>query len=489
MIIPDDANIAFKNCLGLLGVFFTFYSLAFILQLFLATIMEIIMASIIVSLLSMVVINRFTKSFSDNLHYQLWSRRAAITSIILLAVAMLIQLIYSTTTPSTTATSTAAIAPTSNLPQCYEALTHGHWSKEECTKKNNLPAAFCETNSWTWDTLVPGCSGINQISTSKARDIFRGKKIAFFGDSEIRSIYHQFVSILDPTYIPDLSVSKKHGNFQYAPSFDRNSSYTFYWTPQIEQINEEFKTKVNDFDLIVTGVGLWDALYLKNTNTFNTSLNRFSNLLSQRKKSTTIWIQPPTILNDRLQTKEKQEFMSEEKVQEYRSTFETSSAAKQFDIIMNPRDVSKGREDTSIDGIHYSEQVYEVLAQMVVNAFSLKNPTKLSKSSSTKSYKPKKTGPMSSPFYGMVVLVISAIMLFTMDNFFGVGFLSLILFGRNYDWESAYRPLLNKILGDSSKQQSQIAMVSVVKKNQHEQDDDEVDPLIQAEDRKGRDNV
>ena len=53
---------------------------------------------------------------------------------------------------------------------------------------------------------------------------------------------------------------------------------------------------------------------------------------------------------------------------------------------------------------------------------------------------------MSRPGYGALVLLISLIMLVTMDNFFGLGYLFLTLFGRHYDWTAAYAPL-HKSLG------------------------------------------
>merc|ERR1712070_1240398 len=61
-------------------------------------------------------------------------------------------------------------------------------------------------------------------------------------------------------------------------------------------------------------------------------------------------------------------------------------------------------------------------------------------------YVPKKTGSMSFPSLGMGVLALSLVMLVTMDSFLGFGFLSLIIFGKRFDWEAAYAPL-HKELG------------------------------------------
>jgi len=68
---------------------------------------------------------------------------------------------------------------------------------------------------------------------------------------------------------------------------------------------------------------------------------------------------------------------------------------------------------------------------------------------------------MSKPWHGMGVLVLSAIMLCTMDSFLGLGYLSLLFFGKKdsgsgssggssqnsgmLDWDSAYGPLHKKL--------------------------------------------
>ena len=62
---------------------------------------------------------------------------------------------------------------------------------------------------------------------------------------------------------------------------------------------------------------------------------------------------------------------------------------------------------------------------------------------------PRRTGSMSYPVYGAVLLALAAIMCFSMDNWLGVGYFSLVLFGRSYDWEAAYGPLLKKIFRSS----------------------------------------
>lgn len=65
-------------------------------------------------------------------------------------------------------------------------------------------------------------------------------------------------------------------------------------------------------------------------------------------------------------------------------------------------------------------------------------------------YIPKPTGSMSFPLSGFGVLILSAIMIFTMDNFLGLGWLGLLIFGKHYDWDEAFGPLHASITNSNS---------------------------------------
>jgi hypothetical protein len=63
---------------------------------------------------------------------------------------------------------------------------------------------------------------------------------------------------------------------------------------------------------------------------------------------------------------------------------------------------------------------------------------------------PKPTGSMSYPEYGVGVLILAAVMLFTMDNFLGLGWVGLVSCGNSYNWDEAYAPLHRTIVGHES---------------------------------------
>merc|ERR1711871_1508951 len=114
----------------------------------------------------------------------------------------------------------------------------------------------------------------------------------------------------------------------------------------------------------------------------------------------------------------------------------------EISFTLNPKEVTTGQETSSTDGIHYSNRVSQVIAQMVANAFSMKS-SKDGTAAGGSTIRRAET--MGNPLYGFIVIVFSAIMIIFFDSFFGVGVLSLYIFGVTLDWESAYRTLINKI--------------------------------------------
>ena len=208
-----------------------------------------------------------------------------------------------------------------------------------------------------------------------------------------------------------------------------------------------------------------------------------------------VWLQPTTVVDAHLVTADKQKYMAEDIMMSYRKAFLTTKAAvlarttvdttgrvdachvincntlshlilssltTPYQYLSNTYDyctniitaASLGRE--TVDGIHYNEDVYKVIAQMTANAYMVHFPVLFTPSAAAatatkkKVLGPKPTGSMSFPSYGALVLALAAIMLFSMDSFLGLGYLSLQLFGRSFDWESAYGPLHKKVLGHSS---------------------------------------
>ena len=340
----------------------------------------------------------------------------------------------------------------------------GHWSTVKCSPESMVgispdKIAFCETNTWQWDS-PPDCP-ISNIGVLKARQMFLGKKIVFMGDSIMRNVFFQFDKLIDPDHSQNTSSSIRHSDIIYEQIFMKNSSLTFHWAPLVSNITSILVDKniIGNNDLVIIGSAAWQALHNKDivsyskdldilSDTINSTISNHNNNINinNNKKTTIIWLQPTTIIDEHLTTQEKLTYMTESTIDLYRKSFINSKISNIISSIIDPRSACINRE--TIDGIHYNQDVYSVIAQMAVNVYALRTPSLLSLSSNNKKKKiePKITGSMSFPSYGAFVLILSGIMLFSMDSFLGIGFLSLLLFGRSSDWEAAYGPLHKKIL-------------------------------------------
>jgi hypothetical protein len=82
---------------------------------------------------------------------------------------------------------------------------------------------------------------------------------------------------------------------------------------------------------------------------------------------------------------------------------------------------------------------------MIANGYAMQYPALYSSKYIPKKGAPKATGIMSKPELGAMVLFLSLFMLITLDGFLGIGYISLLLFGRSFDWESAFEPIHKKL--------------------------------------------
>eukprot|EP00597_Dinobryon_sp_UTEXLB2267_P008814 CAMPEP_0170084900 /NCGR_PEP_ID=MMETSP0019_2-20121128/19944_1 /TAXON_ID=98059 /ORGANISM="Dinobryon sp., Strain UTEXLB2267" /LENGTH=942 /DNA_ID=CAMNT_0010301145 /DNA_START=80 /DNA_END=2908 /DNA_ORIENTATION=+ len=486
MIMPEDKNVTFTNCIGLGVILLAAYTIALFLHSLSPTLLEIFLACLGLMLVSMLAINRLTK-LAENGLYQLWSTRALVFVGFTFAGGIVMQLILNASNGSNGAVVTTSTTPyIGNTPQCLESISSGHWVKEKCSPtdpavKTNKQV-YCNTEKWLWDNAA--CP-VSKIAPSKLRTIFKGKRVAFVGDSLIRSTYHEFISLIEPDYKQNRSFTLKHSNIDYElnskPTSTNSTTITttttnglisFIWAPFIENVANAYKeqltavdpttsTKKFTYDMIVVGVGYWDALHKHNVEAYKTALDLLAGVYEPLREvsanTVNIWLLPTTVIDNLLPTPEKQQFMNEEAMTKYKDAFLSSKAATSlFRTVVNPVNVSRSREAGSVDGVHYTPEVYQVIAHMISNGYALHFPQLIGKSTATsgKPYVPKVTGSMSSPYHGALLLVLSFVMLFSMDSFLGVGFFSLVVCGRSYDWEAAYGPLHKKI-GNTRNQQQQ----------------------------------
>ena len=459
--MPDDKTITYYNCIGVGIVLLIVYTTASFLHSLSPTVLEVILACLGLTLASLLIIGRMTK-VADSLLYQQWSGRAMVVSGLALAAGTVLQLVLNASNPVAVAGAggLAKAAPyIGNTPACLESISSGSWVKGKCStdpvllKSNKL--AYCQTDQWVWDNAA--CP-IAKIPSAKLKSIFKGKKVAFVGDSLIRSSYHQFISLLDNGYQQNRSFALKHSNFDYV-SPATNTSISFYWAPFIENVATVYndflvdESKKFKYDMIVAGVAYWDALHKRNTESYKAVLDTLADaaapVAAASANAVNIWLLPTTVVDNLLQAPDKREHMNEENMGRYKKAFlESKAATSLYKTVINPANVSATRESGSVDGVHYTNEVYQVIAHMISNGYALHFPQISAPGKaggSSKPYVPKKTGSMSSPYHGAFMMVLAVVMLFLMDSFMGIGFFSLVIFGRSLDWEAAYGPLHKKI--------------------------------------------
>lgn len=486
MILPDDKDIAWRNMWGGIGVVSVFGLIAYVLASFNPSVIQLVIACQGLAIALVFVIGRFTATLNEQQIFQQQSSRFLKIMSILFFSTLIAQFVWTSPEAAVTAQDSYAVALAKyrgNTPACLSSISEGAWTTVPCPA-NPLPLgvaslnslAFCEQDLWSWAPHSDDCP-IAKLTTTRAVSVFKDKEILFVGDSVVRSSYHQFISLLEPKYEQNHSFVFKHQDFSHVVKAS-NTSVRFIWAPFVADIAKVFQTRLptggKPVSYIVAGASLWDALHEHDLSKFETSLKTVAAALpptyqgtgANRTSTVKVWLLPTNVLDDRLTTAEKRQYMNDDTIRTYRAAAAKSPALQQaFHVLVDPTHATGLRESTSTDGVHYAEEVYSVIAQMLANAYTLHFPSFYvgkaghATTASTKPYTPKPTGAMSNPYYGAGMLVLIVIMLFTMDSWLGIGWLSLVLGGTNYDWDAAYGPYVRKI---QQHQQREAALAAAV---------------------------
>lgn len=329
-------------------------------------------------------------------------------------------------------------------------------------------AAHCEVRIWQWDNEKGQRSGDCQcpdgfMSRTEMNALFTGKTVTYVGDSNVRNSYHAMNDELSESYdFNDQRNSKAHADLSQVVSATLTTR--FVWAPYVANITSalsQMKATNTVPDVLVVGAGLWDVLYVHDNGIVKADIHNLKSALegvqilppAPKKKSgapvanvrqtppIVAWVPPLTIIDKDLRTDDKKELMTEAKVNEFRHLTDTAGLGHAVSFTIQPQAVCEGFSGMG-DGVHYQQGTYHVLAQIIANGVKVIAPPPPLKSGP---YKPKPSGPMSFPMDGFCMVVIAAIMLFTMDSFFGVGYGTLRIFGLDLNWEKAYGPILEKM--------------------------------------------
>mmetsp|Transcript_42103 Transcript_42103/g.131826 ORF Transcript_42103/g.131826 Transcript_42103/m.131826 type:complete len:920 (-) Transcript_42103:866-3625(-) len=313
-------------------------------------------------------------------------------------------------------------------------------------------AGACETLAWQWKAQegdAAGC-GFRMLNKWEATQrVRKGMKIAVVGDSEARNVYYA----LRRMFIGDDSSddAKRHSDLtRLEPTTGSKPQVGFYWAPKVEDIRLKLASLYNDVakpDAIVFSAGLWDTLHNGNLDDYEGSLRETAGLLHTHEDMVYMFMQPPRVVDSKLNTPEKLEKMKEEQVAKYRKVAEKNLPGK-VDLLLNFHQLTSESfsPSHSVDGVHYARIYYDVVAQQVANALPYAAEAKglnwdLPENQS------RETGGMADPAYGIGVLIAIAVMLVTFDSFAGITLAPARLFGtpglrQALRYDEAYRPFL-----------------------------------------------
>lgn len=471
MILPDDKDMAKRNFIGFMAVMISFSAIGAVMHSGSHnSIIELSIACTVLFIVALAVIGAVGGLSTDSAFRATRNKAipvsAVATVLFILAAFHMSGTDTTMSTPDSYRESRVAAIPGDDT-KCLPFVADGSWHYNEACSvlvPGGDRAAYCQTGSWLWNpgaSRAAGCTrNFASLSSEATRNMLHGKKVHFCGDSGIRSLYHAMNKLVDRSYDHEKYVSNeamKHADFhnEYTnPDGSKSVTLTFKWVPRVINMSQCFVSGSGDDDIYIVGMLLWDVLQGHDANAYRESLSTQAPFLS---KHTVLWVQPQRIVNSALRTSEKQQYMTEEAVSTYRGLVDevlTADPKKKYATVINPVNISASKEGSSTDGVHYSQDVYDTTSQVVLNALAIVKPSLQVNSGQIKPavtapFEPKPPTSMSFPGWGAMVLVTALVMIFTMDSFFGIGYLALIISGRSFDYDAAYLPLLNKIFGSS----------------------------------------
>ena len=461
MILPDNGTIAARNLLGGFVIFILAYAMAGAVFYIKPTLFVIFLVCVFCFLIVTLVIRSRGTDCKLNKNFEYTWKHMFLVGIIVLALGMMSASLFEPTPLPPSMDSKGITTPVLNK-RCRNMATSGHWhSSSECDATVTKTAALCASSSWEWVTDL-SCP-FHRISVTEGMQLFKSKRVLFLGDSQIRNVYHAFNKMVSRDYVENSVV--RHGDLSNQDE-KTNLAVDFKWAPFLynvtSSLTENCLSLSDKADFYVIGATLWDVLHSQNVNLYQQEIQNFIKAVescgaakTNKVKGKVIWLSATTIVDARLTTPEKQSFMTESQVDVFRRAADVVNLREVVTAVINPANVTRGKEETALDGVHYSTDVYNVLAEIIANVFSADNGLVASKGKSVKKNPfpdGKPTGSMSDPKLGFYVLLLSAVMIFGWDSWLGIGMVSLWLFGIKPDWERAYRALLDSIMPEKNKE-------------------------------------
>jgi len=334
--------------------------------------------------------------------------------------------------------------------KCSEIVNNGHWISSQCgVKEKNV--ATCQSLSWVWSDIPDNCH-VKHFETLEVQEILKGKKVMVIGDSVGRQTYYSLIKLQGDkeaaadAHNPNI---ERHSNLKWKSSLNGVTEMEFIWAPFAADLEKQLQNiGSSPPDILLMNNGLWDCLNnpSKLDSDYIPTMTRIKEILSE-VQSVKMWSVPTTIVDHRLLTKEKREQMTEKQVQVYRAAVENLNLASALTGKIDGQKLTAGRASDCFDGVHYSDDIYDLIAQVFMNLvtdFNQNAPPPLKPPVIAQ----KPVGLMANPSMGMGMLAFIFICIVFMDSYAGVPSLtlkSLGLSGDHLSWDNTYGQLHAKI--------------------------------------------
>jgi len=294
------------------------------------------------------------------------------------------------------------------LETCRNSVSNGYWrhGEQQCKPIPTVPApdpgvvAHCaplllkwpngtiatrggSLQTWVWETLVGAttddghrrCERVH-VSSAIAREVLGERWVAVLGDSEARKFAVALLNHMAPT-MP--VVFNRHSDFMYDSSnAPIPAIVSFTWAPYTENITstlEAWDARDTLPDYLVLSAGLWHMLWSGHVDEYALEASRLHSVLMPRinRKAKGFWISLSSLIHHKLLSEQKRQMMNNSQVQSYNGAVSWAGllAPRGPLILLDLHSVSQGcGDECTTDGIHYSENVYQVLVQAFLNALA-----------------------------------------------------------------------------------------------------------------------
>ncbi|XP_076900350.1 protein ALTERED XYLOGLUCAN 9-like [Bidens hawaiensis] len=255
--------------------------------------------------------------------------------------------------------------------------------------------------NWNWGNKSRSLDcDFQKLGRVDVSDLLNGSWVVVAGDSQARL----FVVALLELVLGEDEMEAIHGDL-----FKRHSDYgitvggiglrvDFIWAPYATNLTEVvtgFKRNGTYPDVLVMGSGLWHMLHFTNYSDYGASLrllrdSLFLSLPVTRKFDAgfdssrvlhMFWLGMPTLINELLNTEEKRVKMTREMCDAYDQELYESKILRRDggSLLLLDVETLSGRcgADCSLDGMHYSDVVYEASVHVMLNALLIESRQRL----------------------------------------------------------------------------------------------------------------